>query len=474
MKIKQSEIYKELSSSICFINHLDRKEVDYEIVESAILQVSQCFEETSNKWEKVKAVLASLVGYTTQYKELKLEIQKLEKTLIHSNNQTSSQKKNKNIQESTINQSKLNELDLSIKKETIALIKKFNEIDKLIIDVQRQMTGNSPPSVKNAFQELPTGGILPAQGTSLGGIENKNNTCYLASAMQAINAIPSYRRMFDPALKPLKQRPEESDSSYAQRCKIQRQGFKIIKNIATGKTTPLYQINAFRRSCFDFKFQGTPIVDSLDGTADATETLNRLLEAMDYEFEAYEVKEKLNDAEASIVSKDYEKNFNKYTLLEDAKEEKTEKNSIIQLNTFSLLNDGASLQTLIDESWQDEIREGFYKNYDETGVLFVGEYKNLSIVREPIIDRAPEVIRVMLSQDEYHKIALSGIETIYPFGKEKGPQYELKAVIEHRPGHYVAHISNGNKGMIEVNDDHINKKEGLIPGAAYYYVRKDV
>ena len=84
----------------------------------------------------------------------------------------------------------------------------------------------------------------------------------------------------------------------------------------------------------------------------------------------------------------------------------------------------------------------------------------------------PEVIRITVKQLEDEKAILTQTDTVYPFGSGNGPKYRLQSIIEHRPGHYVAHTRQADNRFIEANDGWVSPSSEELSGFAYYYVKE--
>lgn len=310
----------------------------------------------------------------------------------------------------------------------------------------------------------------------IGGIRNGGNTCYLASAIQTVNVIPAYRRVFDPRQNPLRQRRNETDTDFTQRQDIQQRGFRILQAINSGVQVEPEEINAFRRACYNYQDQGTRIVDTAIGFADSAETLHRLLEAMDYKLEIYSINETTTPVGADqytvVTEEEIERerlNLNGYEEFSMNSSTRRTNESNLQLSALNYLNATVPMQQLIDESWQQgTVHQKFLGFTSENDAQLRNYTFNRS--RTPNVAEAPEVIKITILQFDGQRAKLSGAESVYPFGNGRGPRYELKAAIEHRPGHYVAHLFQNGR-ILEANDSWVHMSQADLPAFAYYYVR---
>ncbi|MFI5344397.1 MAG: hypothetical protein ACHQUC_09280 [Chlamydiales bacterium] len=312
--------------------------------------------------------------------------------------------------------------------------------------------------------------IAAARSAPIGGIINGGNTCYLASAMQTVNVIPSYRRALDPHENQLMKRSGETDASFAQRQSIQRMGFEILQTVNSGVLVQPEEINAFRQACFNYEDKGTRIVDTPWGFADAAETLHRLLEAMDYRFEYYSVQRtRTADSDQYVV---VESDSSDYRTMDELSNRTSDSN--LEVSAAAYLGGIVSMQQLIDENWQNETINQVVKVlcYKEDGAPEVREYSSFTLSKAAAVAEAPEVIKITIKQSDGLKATISHAETIYPFGEGKGPKYELKAAIEHRPSHYVAHLFQNGR-ILEANDRLVHNSKADLPAFAYYYVRSE-
>lgn len=314
------------------------------------------------------------------------------------------------------------------------------------------------------------------QTVIVGGIRNGGNSCYVASAIQTINAVPSYRKAFDPEQNPLKQHTEETQESFEQRKLIQERGFNVLQKIQSGVTISQEEINAFRKACYDHKQAGYKtdqrVIKSLGGMDDSAERLERFLEVMDYQFGSYQVQIQRTPITTNPVLR-YDIDPKGISTWEEFTKQKVEvKIPTIEVSAYAYLNDSVDMQSLIEETWADEQIEGVWiSSEDEQGNPCVKEYRNCTLHKEANAKEAPEVIRVTVKQLEEDKATIKKANRIYPFGRGNGPAYELKSIIEHRPGHYVAHIPQKDGSSIEANDSWVHAGKKDITGFAYYYVR---
>lgn len=321
------------------------------------------------------------------------------------------------------------------------------------------------PAIRHSvFEEAP----YISQPTSISGIQNGGNTCYLASALQTINAVEDYRKVFNPEKNLLKKRQNESEDSFQLRKQIQSSGFEILNMINEGNQTVSWEtINSFREKCYNFQYKDHRIVSSEFGTADSPAVLERLLNAMDYKEGTFEISRK-HTFDSSNVQFLYDRDPKKFS---DEKEIDTNEQSSpsIEVSAYGYLGKSADMQTLINENWQSEIIQDVkIVGKDDKGVTCVINYPIANRKKIPNAKQPPNVIRIIVKQLEFQKSVITNPEKIYPFGNNKGPKYNLRSVIEHRPEHYVAHVLQG-KTMMEANDSFVHKSQADLPGFAYYY-----
>ncbi len=354
----------------------------------------------------------------------------------------------------------------------------LSPIEPLVIRYELAVKNLKELQSRVAFQWLAPTSVsaihkIQIQPVKIGGIRNGGNTCYLASAVQTLNNIPSYRKAFDPDENPLQMRENESNDSFWQRQLIQKLTYNIIENINKGFTIHTGEINELRQECYNYKISDNArIVDSLHGTADAGETLERLLEAMDYKFGIYRVNQ-TKQPDSPIFEIVENANPDAYVTLEEASYATT-LSSALEVSAFAYLGGNVPMQRLIDDYWTDEIISDVkIKDIDENGNFHVKQYQSFTVNKQPVFDQTPEVLRITVIQADWEKATINNPQKIYPFGSERGPQYELKAIIEHRPGHYVAHLVDKNGNFIEANDSFVHGSRPALSGLAYYYVKHE-
>lgn len=310
----------------------------------------------------------------------------------------------------------------------------------------------------------------------IGGIRNGGNTCYVASAMQTVHAIPAYQRAMDPKKNPLQRREGEAEVDFAKRTLIQRLGHAIVQKITQGEEVSRNEINRFREACYaDRSNGGKRVVDSLRDTADAAETLERILNVLDFRFGNYQVTQRRTLlSEKNKISTG--RNPAEFTTLNAMAAGKVEvREPTIEVAAYGYLDQEVSMQRLVDETWAPEdLSNVKVASLDDKGLPCVRKYQRMRLQKEVTAKEPPEVIRITVKQLEENKATLTHADTLFPMGTGNGPMYKLKAVIEHRPGHYVAHI-RGEDGMyVEANDSWVHAGKKNLPGFAYYYVRADI
>jgi hypothetical protein len=306
----------------------------------------------------------------------------------------------------------------------------------------------------------------------IGGIDNGSNTCYLASAVQVLNNIPAYRKAFDPKENHLKKWDKESYDSLKLRKQIQASAFQILENINKGIKTSGHEIHGLRKLCYVYKApDNASIVESLHGMADSAETLQRLLEAMNYKFGSYHCILNIQpESEFTIIEN---ADPTRYSTIEEMN--KVETGADLEVSGFPYLGNQVPMQQLINEFWSDEILPDCRINEkNEEGNYFVKQYKSTKKSKQPSFENPPEVIRITVKQADGNKAKIQNPRKIHLFGFNRGPLYHLKAMIEHRhPGHYVAHIVDKRGNIIEANDSDMYESHETLPGFAYYYVKEE-
>lgn len=320
----------------------------------------------------------------------------------------------------------------------------------------------------------------PSPSINVGGINNGGNSCYLASAMQAINSTELYRDLFNPEKNLLKIRngnPKESEASLNQRKLIQKNGFAILEKINKEITVSKEEINKFRQSCYDHKFDGcSRVIESERGQIDSVETLDHLLTVLDYDEPQLVFNYRMVFDDENNYEEVFPENPLNFQTLTDAKKDRSEAGTMT-LSAMPHLNKAVTMNKLITEFWDGGTFE-YIINYKspETGEVTYRKYHDVKHEISLDLEKSnfPKVLRVTIQQLDGQRARVTNPEVIYPSGFEGvGPRYRLASVIEHRPGHYVAHIVTPN-GFIEANDGWVHPdKNSSIPGYAYFYVLDD-
>lgn len=318
----------------------------------------------------------------------------------------------------------------------------------------------------------------PAKEITLGGISQGGNTCYLASAMQAVNQIEEYRALFNPVENPLKQRTGESLASFEERKLIQRKGFFVLEKINSGNKVAGDEINQLRTACYNHKIDGKQVISTLGGTFDSMEVLGRMLRVLDYKdpqltFEYEDVVD--DETNFEVVNDGKERNPAEYSTIEETK--KYQKKGCYTFSAFSYMNSSVSMETLSKEFLATEtIDEALLKHISKTGEITYRKYKNVKRKKALNLEpkNLPKVLRITIQQLDGQRATITRPDIFYPSGKQGvGPKYTLKAIIEHLPGHYVAHVKTAN-GMLTANDGHVHEAaSSSVPGYGYIYVRDD-
>ncbi|MFI0434156.1 MAG: hypothetical protein ACH350_00325 [Parachlamydiaceae bacterium] len=358
---------------------------------------------------------------------------------------------------------KLDERFVAIKEKQLAI--QQNLMSQLFASIETQK------SSKSARSEL-IGKKMP------GGICNGGNTCYLASGLQVMRATAAYRNAMDPELNPLKKREKETNAVFQHRKLVQKKGDEILQAIEEGKQVSRETINQFRKCCYECPTsQGKRVVDHLSRQADAAEVLERLLDVVDFDAGYYQINEQRVpvDQRFEILPRNAKNNPDDYSSLNELAQGKVETcSATVEVAAAQYLNGSVPMQRLIDERWgKESLSDVKVADWDEKGFPCVKKFNSMHLKKKVNTQvELPEVIRITVKQSEFYKANLTDADEIYPFGSRNGDKYRLVALIEHRPGHYVAHTRGGDGKLIEANDSWVHRGEQEVGGFVYYYVKE--
>ncbi len=295
-----------------------------------------------------------------------------------------------------------------------------------------------------------------------GGISNGGNTCYLASAMQAINNVAEYRDLFKNTLQ---QRERESKESFEERLSIQEAGFSILQKIERGKKVSGKEINSLRQACYNHTEDGKRVIESLRGQTDSMETLGRLLSVLDYKEPEIQFiyEDTVGENDFEIVDDGKERDA---STLEEVK--RYAQNGSFTLSAYQYMNAEVSMDILFKNFWKDETLENYLLmelDEDNSEVVYK-RYKTATRKKSLNQDTLPKVLRVTVQQMGEQRARIAKPETVCLSDRT----YRLAAVIEHKPGHYVAHVVRPG-GMITANDSLVHSRSSSsIPGYGYIYI----
>lgn len=435
-------------------------------IEQSVVQIVKDFDEIDAAVINLKDRADRVSGLTDDYLELQKDIGQYQSYLKQL--EGSLQKFNQIYQE-----------DIEGFKNIPALWGKHAQATNTLAEISKQLTDMVIPNIQ--FNPVSNStAIVEAQP---GGISQGGNTCYLASACQAINQVTEYRNLFNPKKNPLRKRYGESPEKFEERKLIQRRAFYVLERIAKGQDVKGSEINTLREACFNHAPKGKKIIKSLTGTADSMEILGRLLGVMDYKdpqvtFSSQTV---IDESQYEIVPDIYydkpkdawvKRDPIHYKTLEETKKIKKELSNLT-FCAYSHLNETVSMQTLQNEFFAMEpLADGTtVKHVTENGDVIYRKYKNVQVKKTIDMNNLPKVLRILVQQLDGQRATIKQPEFFYPSGKPGiGPKYVLKSIVEHMPGHYVAHL-NTSQGLVTANDGWVHKtSSSSIPGYGYIYV----
>jgi hypothetical protein len=436
----------------------ETKKDDQKKIEGSVEKLNRAFNEVESTITEFKSKAAKITRTGQEYNDLKGDV-------------TIYQKHLKDMEETLHQLNEIYQGDIEAFKHIPQLWEKHAAAQTELKRIANQLADIlAPKSIKPASSTKKT--------TALGGISQGGNTCYLASAMQTMNHIETYRNLFDPSMHPLAQRAKESTASFEERKKIQNAGFAIIQKIQSGTTVKGNEINLLRKACFEHYEQGKRVISSLSGQIDSMETLDRILTVLDYKepqlsFHFQDIIIDENDYE--VINDGKERNPDQFSTLAEVKN--YFKNGTIGLSAYDYLKADVTMSTLIKNSWETEsLTDYIVKHVSETGEISYRKYNHVERRKSLDVSKNnyPPVMRVTIQQLDGQRATITRPDTLYPSGKEGvGPKYRLAAVIEHMPGHYVAHLKTTG-GMLTANDSFVHEKNTAnIPGYGYFYVRDD-
>lgn len=335
-------------------------------------------------------------------------------------------------------------------------------------------------SLEEVQRNLTALAIQATQQHTLGGIKNGGNTCYLATALQAINNIGVYRECFDPERRPLQQRTGETDAILNERKEIQSRGHAILEKISSGKKVKRAEINFFRKACYNHMYDGHKrVVESTYGQIDAVETLGRLLLVMDYKqpqlnFLFHDIVDEAagyKDPKPTTIARKPDN----YRTIEDARN--YEKEGMLTLNAYPYLSQKVSAKKLLDDFWAPtDLEEYFVKHYDSDGRASYRIYRKARRTMELNLvgGKWPDVIPVTVQQMSPMRATVTAPEFLHLTSNDGVKQrYRLGSILEHTGSHYIAHLHTP-AGMVTADDSTVKfKVSSSIAGYGYIYVRDD-
>src|SRR6185503_15676597 len=125
---------------------------------------------------------------------------------------------------------------------------------------------------------------------------------------------------------------------------------------------------------------------------------------------------------------------------------------------YAHIGENVSMQTLQNEFFATKtLGDGILvKHISGDGEISFRNYKNVQLKSSVDTEKLPNVLRILVQQLDDERATITNSESFYPSGTiGEGSKYVLKAVLEHRPGHYVAHL-NTSQGMITANDSAVH------------------
>jgi len=254
-----------------------------------------------------------------------------------------------------------------------------------------------------------------------------------------------------------------------------KKGHNILQKLTAGESITRHEINEFRQTCYNCQTsQGRKVVDSPSHQADAAEILERILDVLDFHGGSYQLTTSRQPVGSSytIVPGLDPTGYSSLSVLAKGHIEKS--SPTLEVAAFAHMGRSVPLQTLIDDTWADEIISNVkVADKDKDGSPCVKQFEAMRLQKKVGLQTAfPELIRITVKQLEDAKSTMTRTDEVYPFGSGNGPKYRLQAIIEHRPGHYVAHARRDNGEFIEANDSWVHASQQEITGFAYYYLKE--
>lgn len=528
------EIAIKLENTLEIVNTAPEGEADVSLLEELTIDVVKAVQQRKNLWTTIVSFFYGLVGLVSDYEKLQKEAAQLEYLLAIRSDKDDSrliksqlEEKKSEIQQVVVKlnseiesalleldqvESQLNSRENSYRKgklfpstiisymeeasnsaEALHQIKDLNA--RIIVNYQDdpntdlsiiktlndriESLSEQLTRIRNELLSYPVSEISDSpQKDSVelnkpGGIRNGGNTCYLASGLQTMRVIPAYRKAMDPQQNPLKQREGESDTRFQQRKRIQERGHKLLEKISKGTNVEPQEINRFRDACYQCMIEGEQrVVDSRRNQADSAEALSRILSVLDFDGGTYQIVRTRTPTSVPYAIDGNQLNPAEYSSLEALQTEIEASSATVEVAAYLYMNSEVPLQQLINETWGDEKISAKFVEHGQEGQAVFKQFNSMRLEKKVRAEEFPEVVRITVKQLEGHKATITDTDTVFPFGNGNGPQYRLQAIIEHRPGHYVAHTRDGNGQFIEANDGWVHSSSQTQGGFAYYYVKE--
>ncbi len=291
--------------------------------------------------------------------------------------------------------------------------------------------------------------------TNWHGMQNINNSCYIASAIQAISASSFLKTRI--AL-PLVRGAEESESHFSEREKVQKALITLLNALENGKELPKHLRN-FRSALFANKTLNSDLslygeyqqegvfnrdlmkrVSPLNAQQDAAQLMQLIFEVLD--LNVYQ--QELWYGENEVVGQP----------------------PITAEKMIELPLSGSSLQDILNQRFQrNQAAPGQY--------IEVGDSKVCKVEEESRILGTPEILVVRLKRfgwDQQSSCPLKNcalvalpanleVDLSAAFKSEEPQPYRIASIISHSgntlfSGHYIAHIRQGNE-WVTCDDDSV-------------------
>ncbi len=282
-----------------------------------------------------------------------------------------------------------------------------------------------------------------------GGIENGGNTCFIASVLQIISVIPQLRTLFI-------DNPNDD---------LQNLGNQILENIESGRPTSSSKIRNFRAACLR-----KGLVEGMDEQEDAQEFLGKLLQGFN-KILTFEMKTR-RVIRGQPIRQSRIANSSELSQITTRSEFTTEKIEAINLEVSRALKEKgtANMQNMINGflSLEKDVIASVSER-EGNGDYFKRTYST-EIHKTVDTTTLPSVLSVNVKQPAGKRFKVDNALEI----RVAGTKYNLVAILEHPPGHYVARIKKPNGIILEANDS----KVGSVPagfikrrGCSYIYVK---